>query len=42
MKNPSVKKTNSIVSLLKAGVATAICVIFAACGGDSSSNSGIG
>ena len=42
MKNPSVKKTNSIVSLLKAGLATAICVIFAACGGDSSSNSGIG
>ena len=28
--------------MLKAGVAAAICVFFAACGGDSSSNSGTG
>ena len=35
MKNPSVEKL--IANLLKVSVATAICVFFAACGGDSSS-----
>ena len=40
MKNPSVEKL--IANLLKVSVATAICVFFAACGGDSSSNSGTG
>lgn len=40
MKNPSVEK--HVVNWLKVSVATAICLFFAACGGDSSSNSGTG
>ena len=40
MKNPSVEK--HIANLLKASVATALCLFFAACGGDSSNNSGTG